>query len=143
MREKEFKEYISKGYNLIAISETIDDPGHDILNIYQALSDCSKSYLLESLEGDKKWSRYTIVGLPSQNFIDIYDKNIKVYKENKLDEDFTVNNPISWIEEYQKKFVVLQDRKLPEFQGGLVGFFGRGWSDFSRSSLFAAWSGTR
>ena len=124
MREKEFKEYISKGYNLIAISETIDDPGHDILNIYQALSDCSKSYLLESLEGDKKWSRYTIVGLPSQNFIDIYDKNIKVYKENKLDEDFTVNNPISWIEEYQKEFVVLQDRKLPEFQGGLVGFFG-------------------
>ena len=106
MREKEFKEYISKGYNLIAISETIDDPGHDILNIYQALSDCSKSYLLESLEGDKKWSRYTIVGLPSQNFIDIYDKNIKVYKENKLDEDFTVTNPISWIEEYQKKFVV-------------------------------------
>jgi anthranilate synthase component I len=124
MTEQDFIRYIEKGYNLIPLKATLINDGLDPIDVYQKLSNMPKSYLLESLEGEKDWSRYTIIGLPSEEYIELKNNRIKYFISNKLVEDVETNNPIDWIEEFQKKFNVPSDSNLPKFQGGLVGYFG-------------------
>ena len=124
MTEQDFIRHIEKGYNLIPLKSTLINDGLDPIDVYQKLSNMPKSYLLESLEGEKDWSRYTIIGLPSEEYIELKNNRIKYFISNKLVEDVETNNPIDWIEEFQKKFNVPSDSNLPKFQGGLVGYFG-------------------
>ena len=124
MTEQDFIKHIEKGYNLIPLKSTLINDGLDPIDVYQKLSNMPKSYLLESLEGEKDWSRYTIIGLPSEEYIELKNNRIKYFISNKLVEDVETNNPIDWIEEFQKKFNVPSDSNLPKFQGGLVGYFG-------------------
>ena len=124
MTEQDFIKHIEKGYNLIPLKSTLINDGLDPIDVYQKLSNMPKSYLLESLEGEKDWSRYTIIGLPSEEYIELKNNRIKYFISNKLVEDVETNNPIDWIEEFQKKFNVPNDSNLPKFQGGLVGYFG-------------------
>ena len=124
MTEQDFIKHIEQGYNLIPLKSTLINDGLDPIDVYQKLSNMPKSYLLESLEGKKDWSRYTIIGLPSEEYIELKDNKIKYFISNKLVEDIETNNPIDWIEEFQNKFNVPNDPDLPKFQGGLVGYFG-------------------
>ena len=124
MTEQDFIKHIEQGYNLIPLKSTLINDGLDPIDVYQKLSNMPKSYLLESLEGKKDWSRYTIIGLPSEEYIELKDNKIKYFISNKLVEDIETNNPIDWIEEFQNKFNVPNDSDLPKFQGGLVGYFG-------------------
>ena len=124
MTEQDFIKHIEQGYNLIPLISTLDNNGLNPIDVYQKISDMPKSYLFESLEGKKDWSRYTIIGLPSEEYIELKDSKIKYYVSNKLVDDVKTDNPIRWIEEFQKKFKVLNVHDLPQFQGGLVGYFG-------------------
>ena len=124
MTEQDFIKHIEQGYNLIPLRSTLDNNGLNPIDVYQKISDMPKSYLFESLEGKKDWSRYTIIGLPSEEYIELKDNKIKYYVSDKLVEDVKTDSPIRWIEEFQKKFKVLNDPGLPQFQGGLVGYFG-------------------
>ena len=124
MTEQDFIKHIEQGYNLIPLISTLDNNGLNPIDVYQKISDMPKSYLFESLEGKKDWSRYTIIGLPSEEYIELKDSKIKYYVSNKLVDDVKTDNPIRWIEEFQKKFKVLNVPDLPQFQGGLVGYFG-------------------
>ena len=124
MTEQDFIKHIEQGYNLIPLKSTLINDGLDPIDVYQKLSNMPKSYLLESLEGKKDWSRYTIIGLPSEEYIELKDNKIKYFISNKLVEEIETNNPIDWIEEFQNKFNVPNDSDLPKFQGGLVGYFG-------------------
>ena len=51
--------------------------------------------------------------------------NGKLYlnESNKITEVDT-NNPIKWIQNYNENLKTYSDANLPEFQGGLVGYFG-------------------
>ena len=124
MTEQDFIKHIEQGYNLIPLKSTLINDGLDPIDVYQKLSNMPKSYLLESLEGKKDWSRYTIIGLPSEEYIELKNNRIKYFISNKLTEEVETNNPIDWIEEFQNKFNVPNDPDLPKFQGGLVGYFG-------------------
>ena len=124
MTEQDFIKHIEQGYNLIPLRSTLDNNGLNPIDVYQKISDKPKSYLFESLEGKKDWSRYTIIGLPSEEYIELKDNKIKYYVSDKLVDDVKTDSPIRWIEEFQKKFKVLNDPGLPQFQGGLVGYFG-------------------
>ena len=124
MTETEFKDYINKGYNLIPLTLSIPNANIDPIDVYELLSDKPKSYLFESLEGNKDWSRYTIIGLPSDEYIELDGNHISHYKYNKKVKSIESNDPINWINSFHSSFKVLQNKKLPNFQGGLVGFFG-------------------
>jgi len=124
MTEKEFIDYINQGYNLIPLTLSISNKDIDPIDVYELLSDKPKSYLFESLEGDKDWSRYTIIGLPSDEYIELNGNVINHYKSNKKITTIESDDPITWIEKFQSRFNVMENDKLPNFQGGLVGFFG-------------------
>ena len=77
MTEQDFIKHIEKGYNQIPLKSTLINDCLDPIDVYQKLSNMPKSYLLESLEGEKDWSRYTIIGLPSEEYIELKNNRIK------------------------------------------------------------------
>ena len=60
---------------------------------YEKISDKSYSYLLESIEGGKKWSRYTIIGLPSQDYIELVEGRLYLHEFGKTTEIDTGSPP--------------------------------------------------
>ena len=75
------------------------------LSIYLKFMDDRNSYLFESVEGGEKWARYSIIGLPT-------DKKIDLSK-----------NPLKDIENFLKQNKAQSIPDLPDFHGGLVGYF--------------------
>ena len=123
MNKTTFLNHVDEGYKLIPLHKCIDNPNINPIDLYESISDQPQSYLFESVEGGKKWSRYTIIGLPSNDYIDVFKNKISLYSNGKGVEQKS-NDPINWIEDFRNKYKVFTNPELPEFQGGLVGYFG-------------------
>ena len=123
MNKTTFLNHVDEGYKLIPLYKCIDNPNINPIDLYESISDQPQSYLFESVEGGKKWSRYTIIGLPSNDYIDVFNNKISLYSNGKGVEQKS-NDPINWIEDFRNKYKVFINPELPEFQGGLVGYFG-------------------
>ena len=62
--------------------------------------------------------------MPSKKVIRISGYEISILIDGKLSESLTVEDPLSWIEEFQQEYKVPEIEGLPKFNGGLVGYFG-------------------
>ena len=85
----EFNEFLKKaneGYNLIPIIKEIVSFDREAIDIYSNHFNKKKSFFFESLEGDKNWSRYTIIGCSSGDFIEIYGNEIHRFSNFFCDE---------------------------------------------------------
>ena len=85
--------------------KNISGEGLSPLEIYLKFLDDNNSYFFESVEGGEKWAKYSIIGLPTKNKINL--------GENPLDE----------IDAFMKSHQTEKIEGLPDFSGGLVGFF--------------------
>ena len=94
------------------------------LALYLKLANNPYSYFLESVQGGEKWGRYSFIGLSAETVIKVYDYQIVIEKNGELLEQYDVEDPLAWIEDYQNKFKVPKLESLPDFNGGLVGYFG-------------------
>ena len=65
-----------------------------------------------------------IIGLAAETVIKVYDYEVRVEKNGVLVEKYEVEDPLEWIENYQNQFNVPKLDDLPDFNGGLVGYFG-------------------
>ena len=83
------------------ITGDLDSP----LEIYLKFENDKNSYFFESVEGGDKWARYSIIGLPTDQKISLS------------------NNPLDQIDDFLKNIDVKKNKALPEFHGGLVGYF--------------------
>lgn len=93
------------------------------LSVYRKLANCSYSYLFESVEGGEKWARYSLIGLKADRVIKIIKNQIEIHQDGSLYETFISQDPLEYIDQLQKSFVLKEDPNLPKFNGGLVGFF--------------------
>ena len=75
------------------------------LEIYLKFLDEDNSYFFESVEGGEKWAKYSIIGLPTKNKISFK------------------NNPLEEIDSFIKLHKTEKVEGLPDFAGGLVGYF--------------------
>ena len=122
----EFNEFLKKaneGYNLIPIIKEIESFDKEAIDIYSNHFDKKKSFFFESLEGDKNWSRYTIIGCSSGDFVEIYGNEIHRFSNFFCEEKIQHSNPIEWLEECFNEFKAFIPENLPSFSGGLVGHF--------------------
>ena len=85
--------------------KNISGEGLSPLEIYLKFLDENNSYFFESVEGGEKWAKYSIIGLPTKNKINL--------GENPLDE----------IDAFMKLHQTEKIEGLPDLSGGLVGFF--------------------
>jgi anthranilate synthase component 1 len=93
------------------------------LSTYLKLAAAPYSYLFESVQGGEKWGRYSIIGLPCRTVIRIFGHTVITEIDGHPVSEETVPDPLAWIEHYQQQFQVQEDKHLPRFTGGLVGYF--------------------
>jgi len=124
MEKSEFTGLIEQGFNHIPFSREIVVDTDTALSLYLKLANSPYTYFLESVQGGEKWGRYSFIGLTAETVIKVYDYEVRVEKNGDLVEKYEVEDPLEWIENYQNQFNVPKLDNLPDFNGGLVGYFG-------------------
>ena len=79
-----------------------------------------RNHFFESLEGDKNWSRYTIIGCSSGDFIEIYGDKIHKFSDFTCEEVIQDPNPIRWLEKHFKNLMLLSQIAFPRSQEVLL-----------------------
>jgi len=124
MNQKSFDNFIAQGYNHIPVFKEVVLDTDTALGLYLKLANTPYSYLFESVQGGEKWGRYSIIGLEANTIIKVFDYQVQISHNGKVVETIDVEDPLKWIENYQKQYNVPVLDELPEFNGGLVGYFG-------------------
>ena len=93
------------------------------LSVYRKLANCSYSYLFESVEGGDKWARYSLIGLSARRLIKVIGNKVVILQDGKQIETITADDPLDYLDQLQKSYTLEEDRNLPKFNGGLVGYF--------------------
>ena len=124
MNEQEFSTLVTQGYNRIPLMREVLADLDTPLSTYLKLADGPYSYLFESVQGGEKWGRYSIIGLPCHKLIQVHEQQIRVYADNVVIEEASVEDPLAWIEAFYARYKVYEQPNLPRFTGGLVGYFG-------------------
>lgn len=128
MTETEFTRLALAGYNRIPVTRVafadLDTP----LSIYLKLANAPRSYLLESVIGGERSGRYSIVGLPAREWLEVRARNV-VVKRAAVDgtvttvESHTVSDPLDFVAQYQARFRAAPIVGPLRFAGGLAGYF--------------------
>ena len=124
MQFSQFNALVKEGYNHIPLSREVVVDTDTPLALYLKLANTPFTYFLESVQGGEKWGRYSFIGLAAETIIKVNEYEIFVEKNGYLQEKFVVQDPLAWIEDFQEQFKVPQLDSLPDFNGGLVGYFG-------------------
>ena len=124
MEKSQFTELIEQGFNHIPCFREMVVDTETALALYLKLANSPFSYFLESVQGGEKWGRYSFIGLSAETVIKVYDYEVRIEKNGVLVEQHEVEDPLLWIENYQNQFSVPKLDDLPDFNGGLVGYFG-------------------
>ena len=125
MNQQDFDSLAAQGHTHIPVVHEaladLDTP----LSTYVKLATGPFSYLLESAaQGGEKWGRYSIIGLPSDTILRVHGNRLTVTHQGSVTESAETDDPLTWIENYRRRFRVPELPGLPRFFGGLVGYFG-------------------
>ncbi len=124
MKHSQFNNLVNEGYNHIPLSREVVVDTDTPLALYLKLANTPFTYFLESVQGGEKWGRYSFIGLSAETIIKVKEYEVLVEKNGHLYQQFKVEDPLAWIQNYQEQFKVPQLDNLPDFNGGLVGYFG-------------------
>ncbi len=96
----------------------------------------SHVFILESVENQEKWGRYTFLGYDPKLEISCLDgvMSIKEVKTGKT-ERFEEKNPAARIKELLREYRAPRLEGFPSFTGGLVGYFGYDYIKYAEPSL--------
>ena len=122
---EDFLKLCEEGYNRIALSRVIPADLDTPLSIYlkACAEDSNGTFLFESMQGGEQWGRYSIVGLPCRQRLEINANTVSRYTDDQLTEQFEVADPLQWLEEFQSDIRTPDVAGLPRLSGGLVGYF--------------------
>ena len=124
MQKSQFNNLVKNGFNHIPFSKEVVVDTDTPLALYLKLANKPFTYFLESVQGGEKWGRYSFIGLAAETVIKVYNYEVRVEKNGQIIEKNDVGDPLAWIEDYQNTFKVPKLETLPDFNGGLVGYFG-------------------
>ena len=124
MTENEFQALSRAGYNRIPVQlETLADLDTP-LSIYLKLANRRDSYLLESVIGGERFGRYSIVGLPARERLEVSGTRVTLARDGKVVKAEEHEDPLPFIDEYLASFRAAPLRSGLRFAGGLAGYFG-------------------
>ncbi|WP_185235535.1 anthranilate synthase component I [Teredinibacter franksiae] len=123
MTPEEFSQLAAEGYNRIPVTREVLADTETPLSSYLKLANGPYSYLFESVQGGEKWGRYSIIGLPAAERLEARGNAVSIIKNGDLMEAIECDDPLAFVKEYQARFRVPDQRDLPDFSGGLVGYF--------------------
>jgi len=124
MTPQHFAELAEAGYNRIPVTRDVLADLDTPLSTYLKLADMPWTFLLESVQGGEKWGRYSIIGLPCRERIEVRGQVVSHLINGEQTGMTEVEDPLDWIEQFQTRFRVPVIDGAPRFNGGLVGYFG-------------------
>ncbi|MDR5867984.1 anthranilate synthase component I [Halomonas koreensis] len=124
MTPDRFQQLAEAGYNRIPVTREVLADLDTPLSTYLKLADAPWTFLLESVQGGEKWGRYSIIGLPCRERIEVRGLTVRHIVDDRELGVAEVEDPLAWIEDFQARFKVPRLDDQPRFDGGLVGYFG-------------------
>ena len=124
MQHTQFNKVADEGFNHIPLSREVVVDTDTPLALYLKLANTPFTYFLESVQGGEKWGRYSFIGLRAETIIKVNEYEVLVEKNGQIHQQYKAEDPLAWIQDYQAQFKVPQLDNLPDFNGGLVGYFG-------------------
>ncbi|MGN1468162.1 MAG: anthranilate synthase component I [Ruminococcus sp.] len=114
---------LSKDYDVIPIfKECYADVITPITLLRKIARKSKRFFLLESIEGGEKWSRYSFLGFDPK--ARLYYKNGTLYIEGEGEAQIKTQKPYEILREYMSHYKNPKFEELPPFTGGLVGYYG-------------------
>jgi anthranilate synthase component 1 len=124
MTENEFLALGRAGYNRIPLQlETLADLDTP-LSIYLKLANRPNTYLLESVIGGERFGRYSIVGLPARERLEVTGREVTLSRDGQVVESALHDDPLEYIDAYLRSFRAAPPGPKLRFAGGLAGYFG-------------------
>nr|VFK31761.1 MAG: anthranilate synthase, component I [Candidatus Kentron sp. MB]VFK34925.1 MAG: anthranilate synthase, component I [Candidatus Kentron sp. MB]VFK77042.1 MAG: anthranilate synthase, component I [Candidatus Kentron sp. MB] len=124
MTPERFEALAREGYTRIPVVREIMADLDTPLSTYLKLAGTKCSYLLESVHGGEKWGRYSIIGLPCRDRVEVTGRIVTLKRDGETLEKIETSDPFAWIASFQQRFRSARFPGLPRFTGGLVGYFG-------------------
>lgn len=122
-RIEEIKEYL-RNYNMAPVMfEALSDTQTPV-RVYQTLSQGQEcSFILESVDNNEKWGRYSFIGINPKLEIVIKNHQAEIISETSK-EQARVDDPVRFISYFIDKYKMPKIKNAPKLLGGLVGYFG-------------------
>jgi len=128
---------ISTGYKKIPIGYEILSDAITPINLLKILKNVSsRCYILESVEKQEKWGRYTFMGYDP--LLSITAMNGTILIKDYVNEGERIINdkhPSECIKEILEEYKSPKSSQLPPFTGGLVGYFAFDYIKYSEPKL--------
>ncbi|MBL0143623.1 MAG: anthranilate synthase component I [Betaproteobacteria bacterium] len=123
MTENDFQALVRAGFNRIPLTlETLADLDTP-LSLYLTLANSPGSYLLESVIGGERFGRYSIIGLPAREWIEVAKGRARVYRDGVVAQEHDAGDPLAFVDEYRKRVAAAPLASNLRFAGGLAGYF--------------------
>ena len=104
MTKDEFLALARAGYNRIPLHlETLADLDTP-LSIYLKLANRPGSYLLESVIGGERFGRYSIVGLPAREWLEVAGNKVTMLRDGKGEDVADANDALDYVDRYLASF---------------------------------------
>lgn len=103
----------------------------EVMRILKNVS--SHCYMLESIEDNRNWGRYTFLGYEPKMEITCTNSRLVIKGEKKL--EVLTSNPGQYIREILNDYKSKKYDYLPTFTGGLVGYFSYDYIKYAEHSL--------
>ncbi len=116
---KEFKKLAKKG-NLVPISREILADLETPVSAFKKLGESDYNYLLESVEGEERFARYSFLSSDPFLVFKSRGKNIEIREGDKIRR--ITGEPIDVLKRLMRKFKAVEIPGLPRFSGGAVGY---------------------
>ncbi len=119
------------GYKCVPLSTSILSDIKTPIEVLRILKNVSRHcYLLESVENNEKWGRYTFLGFDPKMEITCVDGKMKVG-----DLVFDVTHPGTYLRQLLSEHKSPRLPYLPTFTGGLVGYFSYDYIKYAEPTL--------
>ncbi len=129
-------EKISKGFHIIPISKEIMSDIKTPMQVLRILKNTSSHcYMLESVENQEKWGRYTFLGFDPIMEITCTNGILKIKNKTKSEIVKETRHPDEEIKKILSKYTSPRIEGLPSFTGGLVGYFSYDYVKYSEPNL--------
>ena len=128
---------LSEGYKKIPICEELLSDVITPIGLLKKLKAKSRhTFILESVEQQKHYGRYTFLGYAPVKVMTCTDGIVKI-KDLATDKEdvFTNRHPNDCITEFLEQYKSPEIENMPPFTGGLVGYFGYDYIKYSEPKL--------
>lgn len=93
-------------------------------------------YMLESVENQENWGRYTFLGYKPKKCITCMNGHLTVLDDaGTILEEVDVDHPATYLKEMLKKYKSPKIQDFPTFTGGLVGYFAYDYIKYAEPKL--------